>query len=53
MPDYEVIMCNNVFGFAYKYEGDKWIKNKLGLQDEQGHGKRAGLQLPRAYKQPA
>jgi ATP-binding cassette subfamily B protein len=36
MPDYEVIMCNNVFGFAYKYEGDKWIKNKLGLQDEQG-----------------
>jgi len=34
MPDYEVIMCNNVFGFAYKYTGTKWNDNKLGVQDD-------------------
>jgi ATP-binding cassette subfamily B protein len=34
MPDYEVIMCNNVFGFAYKYSGSKWVNNKLGVQDD-------------------
>lgn len=35
MPDYEVIMCNNVFGFAYKYAGEKWLgENKLGVQDD-------------------
>lgn len=47
MPDYEVIMCNNVFGFAYKYHGPKWVDNKLGVQDdkalENAHNHNAGI----------
>ncbi|MDD3946910.1 MAG: ABC transporter ATP-binding protein [Clostridia bacterium] len=39
MPDYEVIMCNNVFGFAYKYVEEKWVENKLGILDEKGREK--------------
>ena len=34
MPDYEVIICNNVLGYAYKYEGEKWIDHQLGWTDE-------------------
>lgn len=31
-PDYEVILCNEVLGYAYKYrDNTKWIKNKLGM----------------------
>lgn len=35
-PDYEIILCNKVLGYAYKYKNNtKWIKNKLGMtQDE-------------------
>lgn len=29
-PDYELILCNEVLGYAYKYNGSKWIKNELG-----------------------
>lgn len=33
-PDYEIILCNKVLGYAYKYENNtKWIKNKLGMTD--------------------
>ena len=34
MPDYEVIICNNVLGYAYKYVGDKWIDTYRGITDE-------------------
>lgn len=35
-PDYEIILCNKVLGFAYKYENNqKWIKNTLGLSENQ------------------
>jgi ATP-binding cassette subfamily B protein len=34
-PDYEIILCNKVLGFAYKYEnGQKWIRNKLGMNQK-------------------
>lgn len=33
MPDYEVIICNNVLGFAYKYHGKKWIDRDRGISD--------------------
>lgn len=34
-PDYEIILCNKVLGYAYKYEnGQKWIKNKLGMNQK-------------------
>lgn len=29
-PDYELILCNEVLGYAYKYAGVKWINNELG-----------------------
>ena len=33
-PDYEIILCNKVLGYAYKYENNtKWIKNTLGKSD--------------------
>ncbi len=34
MPDYELIMCSEVLGYAYKYEGAKWIDQKLGTTDK-------------------
>ena len=34
MPDYEVIICNNVLGYAYKYEGAKWVKTYRGITDQ-------------------
>lgn len=34
-PDYELIICNEVLGLAYIYEGDKWINNKLGTTKEE------------------
>ena len=34
-PDYELILCNEVLGNAYKYEGEKWINNKLGTTEEE------------------
>ncbi|HHT84036.1 MAG TPA: ABC transporter ATP-binding protein [Clostridiales bacterium] len=34
-PDYELIICNEVLGIAYKYEGKKWIENKLGTTKEE------------------
>lgn len=35
-PDYEIILCNKVLGFAYKYENQqKWIKNSLGMGETQ------------------
>jgi ATP-binding cassette subfamily B multidrug efflux pump len=35
MPDYELIICNKVLGYAYKYvDGVKWIKNRLGRTEE-------------------
>ncbi|HKL73395.1 MAG TPA: ABC transporter ATP-binding protein [Clostridia bacterium] len=35
-PDYEIILCNKVLGFAYKYEnGQKWIRNKLGMNQKE------------------
>lgn len=35
-PDYEIILCNKVLGFAYKYEnGTKWVKNKLGMTESE------------------
>ncbi|HQC54672.1 MAG TPA: ABC transporter ATP-binding protein [Clostridia bacterium] len=33
MPDYEVIICNNVLGFAYKYHGAKWVNRDKGLSE--------------------
>ncbi len=33
MPDYEVIICNNVLGYAYKYVGDKWVETYRGITD--------------------
>ena len=33
MPDYEVIICNNVLGYAYKYVGDKWVDTYRGITD--------------------
>ncbi|MGI6136903.1 MAG: ABC transporter ATP-binding protein [Christensenellales bacterium] len=33
MPDYEVIICNNVLGFAYKYHGAKWVDRDRGLSE--------------------
>lgn len=29
-PDYELILCNEVLGYAYIYNGPKWINNELG-----------------------
>lgn len=35
-PDYEIILCNQVLGYAYKYENNtKWIKNKLGMTEDE------------------
>ncbi len=35
-PDYEIILCNQVLGYAYKYENNtKWIKNKLGMSESE------------------
>lgn len=35
-PDYEIILCNNVLGYAYKYQNNtKWIKNKLGMTEDE------------------
>ncbi len=34
MPDYEVIICNSVLGYAYKYVGDKWVDTYRGITDE-------------------
>ena len=34
MPDYEVIICNNVLSYAYKYVGDKWVETKRGMSDD-------------------
>lgn len=50
MPDYEVIMCNNVFGFSYKYVGEKWlsnVKNELGERVYQ-YGNKLGIQDEKA-----
>lgn len=34
-PDYEIILCNRVLGYAYKYVNNtKWIKNFLGMSDD-------------------
>ena len=33
MPDYEVIICNNVLSYAYKYVGDKWVESSRGMSD--------------------
>lgn len=33
MPDYEVIICNNVLGYSYKYYGEKWVDRKRGISD--------------------
>ncbi|NLL56423.1 MAG: ATP-binding cassette domain-containing protein [Clostridiales bacterium] len=34
-PDYEIILCNKVLGYAYKYEnGQKWIRNRLGMNQK-------------------
>ena len=33
-PDYEIILCNRVLGYAYKYvDNTKWITNTLGMPD--------------------
>lgn len=34
-PDYELIICNEVIGAAYRYEGEKWINNKLGTSKDE------------------
>ncbi len=34
-PDYELIICNEVIGAAYRYEGQKWINNKLGTSKDE------------------
>lgn len=34
-PDYELIICNEVIGIAYIYEGQKWIDNKLGTSKDE------------------
>ena len=34
--DYEIILCNDVGGYAYKYVNEqKWIKNRLGMTDDE------------------
>ena len=33
--DYEVVLCNDVGGYAYKYVNEqKWYKNKLGMSND-------------------
>ncbi len=33
--DYEIVLCNDVGGYAYKYVDEtKWYKNKLGMSDD-------------------
>ncbi len=33
--DYEIVLCNDVGGYAYKYvDEQKWYKNKLGMSDD-------------------
>ncbi len=39
MPDYEVIICNNVLGYAYKYQGEKWVSTHRGITDEKAQEK--------------
>ena len=34
MPDYEVIICNNVLAYAYTYVGDKWVETSRGMTDD-------------------
>ena len=34
--DYEIVLCNDVGGYAYKYVNqNKWIKNRLGMTDSE------------------
>lgn len=34
--DYEIVLCNDVGGYAYKYVNDsKWVKNRLGMTDSE------------------
>lgn len=34
--DYEIILCNDVGGYAYRYaDRRKWIKNRLGMTDKE------------------
>lgn len=34
--DYEIVLCNDVGGYAYKYVNQsKWIKNRLGMTDSE------------------
>ncbi len=34
--DYELVLCNDVGGYAYKYVNEqKWYKNKLGMTDDE------------------
>ncbi len=39
MPDYEVIICNNVLAYAYKYVGDKWVETSRGMTDDDARKK--------------
>lgn len=35
-PDYEIILCNKVLGYAYKFKnGEKWINNRLGMTENE------------------
>lgn len=35
LPDYELILCNKVLGYAYKYtDGKKWVTHRLGITEE-------------------
>ena len=39
MPDYEVIICNNVLAYAYKYVGEKWVETSRGMTDSRAADK--------------
>ena len=39
MPDYEVIICNNVLAYAYKYVGEKWVETSRGMTDDNARKK--------------
>ncbi len=36
LPDYELILCNGILGYAYKYEnGQKWIHNSITMNESE------------------
>ncbi|MFI3229006.1 MAG: ABC transporter ATP-binding protein, partial [Bacillota bacterium] len=51
MPDYELIICSEVLGYAYKYDGDKWIDAELGTTDDEAMTDASNANLALLYKE--